>query len=146
MFDKMSKRSYQITTPTLPEEEYDPITNWMSDLPPLSKKPRAIHPRQRGHSKHQQQHQQHRQQHQPHQHQGTSFGQKSNSHQAPPQPFHSSIDDGLPKGKNFPLKKVRLEHQRMREMRPLDNNPKSLNRWIIPSLWIITDGVCQRKQ
>ena len=93
MFDKMSKRSYQNTISTLPEEQYHPITNWMSDLPPLSKKLRAIHPRQRCHSKHQQ----NRQQHQPHQHQGTSVGQKSNSHQAPPQPFHSSIDDGLPK-------------------------------------------------
>ena len=123
MSDKMSKRSYQNTISTLPEEQYDPITNWMSDLPPPSKKALAIHPCQGGHSKHQQQHQQHRQQHQPHQHQGTSVGQKSNSHQAPPQPFHSSIDDGLPKGKDFPLKEVRLEHQWMREMRPLDNNP-----------------------
>ena len=79
MFDKMSKRSYQNTISTLPEEQYHPITNWMSDLPPLSKKLRAIHPRQRCHSKHQQ----NRQQHQPHQHQGTSVGQKSNSHQAP---------------------------------------------------------------
>ena len=89
----MSKRSYQITTPTLPVEQYDPITNWMSDLPPLAKKPRAIHPRQRGHfNKQQQQHkqqlqhqhqQQYRQQHEPHQHQQTTVGHKSNSHQAP---------------------------------------------------------------
>ena len=123
MFDKMSKRSYQTATPTLPEEQYDPLTNWMADLPPLTKKPRVIHPRQRGHT-HKKLQQQHRQQHQPHQHQGTSVGQTSNSHQAPPQPPHSSIDDGLPKVKDFPLKEVRLEHQRMREMRPLDNNPK----------------------
>ena len=134
MFDKMSKRSYQITTPTLPVEQYDPITNWMSDLPPLAKKPRAIHPRQRGHfNKQQQQHkqqhqhqhqQQYRQQHEPHQHQQTTVGHKSNSYQAPLQPIHSSIDDGLPKGRDFPLKEERLEHQRMREMHPLDNNPK----------------------
>ena len=130
----MSKRSYQITTPTLPVEQYDHITNWMSDLPPLAKKPRAIHPRQRGHfNKQQQQHkqqhqhqhqQQYRQQHEPHQHQQTTVGHKSNSHQAPLQPIHSSIDDGLPKGRDFPLKEERLEHQRMREMHPLDNNPK----------------------
>ena len=105
MFDKMSQRSYQNTISTLPEEQYDPITNWMSDLPPLSKKPRVIHPRQRGLSKHQQQHQQHRQQHQPHQHQGTSIGQKSNSHQAHPQPFHSSIVDGLSQGKRFSVER-----------------------------------------
>ena len=48
MFDKMSKRSYQTATPTLPEEQYDPLINWMADLPPLTKKSRAIYPRQRG--------------------------------------------------------------------------------------------------
>ena len=120
MFDKMSKRSYQNTTPTLPEEQNDPVTKWMADIPPLTKKTRAIHPRQRGHSnKHQQRHQQqNRQQHQPQQHQRHSAEQKSKPLQAPPQPLHNSIDDGLPKGKDFPLKEVRLEHQRMREMRP----------------------------
>ena len=60
MFDKMSKRANNNTTPTLPEEQYDLITNWISDLPPLTKKPRLIHPRQRGHNNNQrQQHQQH---------------------------------------------------------------------------------------
>ena len=93
MFDKMSKRSYQNTIPILPEEQYDPITNWMSDLPPLSKKPRTIHSRQRGHSKHQQQHQPQHHQRQP------------NAKYSQPLPKHinkSLIDDGLPNGRDFP--------------------------------------------
>ena len=158
MFDKMSKRSHQTATPTLPEEQYDPLTNWMADLPPLAKKPRAIHPRQRGHlnkQQHKQQHQhqhqqQYRQQHEPHQHQQTTV--KSNSHQAPLQPIHSSIDDGLPKGRDFPLKEERLEHQRMREMHPLDNNPKFIksldysltmdcNQWCLSEETVIKNKV-----
>ena len=88
MFDKMSKRSYNNTTPTLPEEQYEPITNWMSDLPPLSKKPRAIHPRPGGHTdKHQKQH---RPQYQPQHHERHSVEQKNKPIQVPPQPFHES--------------------------------------------------------
>ena len=34
------------------------------------------------------------------------------------------LDDGLPKGKYFPLKDARLEIQRLQEMLPLDQNPK----------------------
>ena len=121
----------------------------MADIPPLTKKTRAIHPRQRGHSnKHQQQHQQqHRQQHQPQQHQRHSAEQKSKHLQAPPQPLHNPIDDGLPKGKDFSLKEVRLEHQRKRERCVLQMIiQNTLNLWIIPSLQNITNGVCQRKQ
>ena len=80
----MSKRSYHNTTPTLPEKQYEPVTNWMADLSPLTKKARAIHPRQRGNNnnnnnkqrQHQSQHkQQQRQEPQKHQQQPS----KSNS-------------------------------------------------------------------
>ena len=130
MFDKMSKRSYQNTIPRLPEDQYDPIKNWMSDLPPLSKKPRAIHPRQRGHSKHQQQHQK---QHQPQQHQ-----RQPNAKYSQPLPKHlikSLIDDGLPKGRDYPEKPQCLEEQFGREQFPLNDNPlfvKSLDYSLRP--------------
>ena len=42
----MTKR--QLEDIQLPTEQYDPVTNWMADLPPLTKKTRAIYPRQRG--------------------------------------------------------------------------------------------------
>ena len=116
MFDKMSKRSYQTATPPLPEEQYDPLTNWMADLPPLTKKPRAIHPRQRGHThKTHQQYQQQQHQRQP------------NANYPQPLPKHinkSLIDDGLPKGRDFPEKPQRLEEQFGREQFPLNDNPK----------------------
>ena len=75
MFDKMSKRAFNNKTPKLPKEQYDPNTNWLSDLPPLTKKPRAKHPRQCGHINKLQQ--QHRQQHQPQHHQRHSVEQKN---------------------------------------------------------------------
>ena len=94
----------------------------MADLPPLTKKPRDFHPRQRGHknninkqrhlSKQNQQHQPGRQSHE------TINTQASRPLQKNP------LDDGLPKRKYFPLKDDRLEIQRLREMLPLDKNPK----------------------
>ena len=144
MFDKMLKRSYQNTTPTLPEEQYDPVTNWMADLPPLTKKPRAIHPRQRGHT------QKHHQQHQPQQHHG-----QSNAKYSQPLPKNLSkslIDDGLPRGRDFPEKPQRLEEQFDRERFPLNDNPqfvKSLdyslrleyNKWCLSEQSIIQNKV-----
>ena len=42
----MTKR--QLEDIQLPTEQYDPVTNWMADIPPMTKKPRAFHPRQHG--------------------------------------------------------------------------------------------------
>ena len=42
----MTKR--QLEDIQLPTEQYHPVTNWMADLPPLTKKPRDFHARQRG--------------------------------------------------------------------------------------------------
>ena len=56
----MSKRVHNSRIPTQPTEKYDPIINRMNDLLPVTKKPRAIHPRQHGHNnKQRQQYQQH---------------------------------------------------------------------------------------
>ena len=93
MFDKMSKRAYSNTFPTLPTEQYIPISNWMSDLPPVTKKPRAIHTRLRGNIN--KQHQRHR----PQQHEKQPNEQQS---QPPSENLKSLIDDGLPKGRDFP--------------------------------------------
>ena len=99
----------------------------MRDLPTLSKKPRAIHPRQRGHTHKPQQ------QHQPQQHQ-----RQPNAMYFPPLPNNltkSLIDDGLPKGSDFPEKPERLEEQFGREQFPLNDNPqfvKSLDYSLMP--------------
>ena len=148
MFEKISKRSYQNTTSTLPEEHYDPVTNWMVDLPPLTKKPRSIHPRQRGHTH------KHQQQHQPQQHQ-----RQLNAKYSQPLPKNytkSLIDDGLLKGRDFPEKPQRLEEQFGREQFPLNDNPqlvKSLdysfrpdyNKWCLSEQSIIQNKVTGEK-
>ena len=163
MFDKMSKRSYQITTPTLPVEQYDPITNWMSDLPPLSKKPRAIHPRQRGNNnnknnnnnnnkkrQHQPPHKQQQRQ-EPQQHQ-----QQLSKSNASISVTKQLLDDGLPKGSNFPLKSRRLEMQFEREMFPLKENPQFItsldyslklesNQWRIDDTAVIQNLATQER-
>ena len=142
MFDKMSKRSYQNTIPTLPEELYDPITNWMIDLPPLSEKPRAIDPRQRGHSKHQQQYQPEQHQRQPNAKYSQPLLKRINK---------SLIDDGLPKGRDFPEKPQRLEEQFGREQFPLNDNPlfvKSLDYFLRPEYnkWCLSEqSIIQNK-
>ena len=151
MFDKMSKRSYQTATPTLPEEQYDPLTNWMADLPPLTKKPRVIHPRQRGHThkKLQQQYQQQRQEPQQHQQ------QPPNSKASISLTKHL-LNDGLPKGNNFPLKSRRLEMQFEREMFPLKENPQFItsldyslkpefNQWRIDDTAVIQNLATQER-
>ena len=57
----------------LPKEQFDPVTNWMADLPPLTKKPRANHPRQRCNNKNNID----KQRHLPKQHQQHQPGQQS---------------------------------------------------------------------
>ena len=117
----MTKR--QLDDIQLPTEQYDPVTNWMADLPPLTKKPRAIHPRQRGHNKNNI----NKQRYLPKQHQQHQPGQQSHERikSQPVQPLQKKpLDDGLLKGKCFPLKDARLEIQRLREVLPLDQNPK----------------------
>ena len=76
----MTKR--QLNDIQLPTEQDDPVINWMADLPPVTNKPRAIHPHQRGNNK-----------------------------------------NNINKHRHLP-KKQRLEIQRLREMLPLDHNPK----------------------
>ena len=148
MFEQMSKRAYNNTNPTLPEEQYDPITNWMSDLPQLTKKPRAIHSHQRGHTH------KHQKQHQPQQHQRQPNAKYS---QPLPKNFTKSlIDDGLPNGRDFPEKPQRLEEQCGREQFPLNDNPqfvKSLdyslrpeyNKWCLSEQSIIQNKVTGEK-
>ena len=93
----------------------------MSDWSPLTKKPRALHPRQRGHTnKHQQQprskqHQKQLSQQQPHQH-------SSQKRILPTQ--KSLIDDGLPKRNDFPEKPQRLSIQSERDQLSLKENPQ----------------------
>ena len=116
----MTKR--QLNDIQLPTEQDDPVTNWMADLPPVTNKPRAIHPHQRGNNKNninKQRHLPKKQQHQPEQQwHETIKSQPSRSLPRIP------LDDDLPKGKYFHLKDARLEIQRLREMLPLDQNPK----------------------
>ena len=66
------------------------------------------------------------------------------------------LDDGLPKGKYFPLKDARLEIQRLREMLPLDQNPKFVtsldysltteyNQWRLSEMTTIQNVIANTK-
>ena len=110
----MTKR--QLEDIQLPTEQYDPVTNWMADIPPMTKKPRAFHPRQRGNKINIKKKRHSSKQNQP--------GQQSHETQASRPLQKNPLDDCLPKGKYFPLKDDRPEIQRLREMLPLDKNPK----------------------
>ena len=87
----------------------------MADLHPLTKK-RGNNENNNNKQRHQLKQQQ---QHQPEQ----------QSHETiESQPFRplpkNPLDDDLPKGKLLPLKDAHLETKRLREMLPLDQNPK----------------------
>ena len=86
----------------MPTVQYDPLTFWMSEPTPLTKKPRSVRPCQRRNiNKHYQQ------QHRPQQHQKQPNEEKS---QPPSKTFTKRlIDDRLPEKHYFPEKPQRLE-------------------------------------
>ena len=109
---------------------------FLTDLPPLTKKPRAIHPRQRGHT------QKHQQKHQPQQHRRQPNAKYSQ--QFPKNLIKSLIDDGIPKGHDNPEKPQRLEEQFGPQQFPLSDNPqfvKSLDYSLRPEYtkWCLSE-------